>query len=73
MARSLPWGAAAAPGVVEAPAVAVAADPAYGFAETSRRIVAYNGYTYYHLPKMLVARCAILAARMAFSSLPIRF
>ena len=46
--------------------------PAYDFFGKSRRAGEYSGYTWDHLPKKFDASLAILAARMAFSSLLIR-
>lgn len=43
-----------------------------GFVGMSRPLGVYIGYTWTHLPKKVDANFAILAARMAFSSLEIR-
>lgn len=51
--------------------------PELGYVDRSRPAVEYSGYTFFHLPagvapKNDVAKPAILAARMARSSLEIR-
>ena len=63
--------------VLSAELVLAAVAPACGYAGKSRPVVEYSGYTYFHLPagdapKNDVAKPAILAARMARSSLEIR-
>ena len=67
--------------VVERPAAAVAGGPGCGCGGSCRQAGGYSGYTWFHLPvsacnppweRNTDARFAILAARMAFSSLPIR-
>ncbi len=48
-------------------------DPEWGFGYRSRQAGEHNGYTWFHLPKSVVAKPAIFAARMARSNLATRW